>query len=375
MADDDPLRERRRAALGSATRFLSGTAPLDTDALLSRLASYAPPGVEPDRYGGGELVEGLERRLTEVLGTEAAAFLPSGTLGQQAALRSWADRAGNRVVAMHGLTHLLLHEDQALVRLHGLQPVWLTHESRQPTPEDVAGLREPAAVLVVELPLRDAGYLLPTWDELVALVEAARGTGARVHLDGARLWESVPHLGHSCAEVVALFDSAYVSFYKGLEAPAGAAVVGPRELVEQVRLWQHRHGGTLFTAAPYVVAARHGLAEVLPRVPGRVAKAREVAAAFTSVAGVRVLPDPPHTNAFRVFVEADPQRLELALVEHAEQTGEWVTGARWTAADVPGWCWTEHTVMDGALDWSAEQVSAAMQAVLARARSVGSNRC
>lgn len=369
MADDDPLGERRRAALRSATRFLSGAPSLDTAALLGRLASYAPAGVEPDRYGGGDLVEGLERRLTEVLGTEAAVFLPSGTLGQQAALRSWADRAGNPVVAVHGLTHLLLHEDQALIRLHGLQPVWLTHEPRQPTPDDVAGLREPVSVVVVELPLRDAGYLLPTWEELVALVEAARATGARVHLDGARLWESAPHLGHSYAEIVGLFDSAYVSFYKGLEAPAGAAVVGSQQLVEQVRLWQHRHGGTLFTAAPYVVAARHGLCAVLPRVPARVAKAREVATAMTSVPGVRVLPEPPHTNAFRVFVEADPQRLELALVEHAEATGEWVTGARWTAADVPGWCWTEHTGMDGALAWSPDQVSAALRAVLASAQS------
>lgn len=367
MAEQDPLHERRRTALRTATRFLSGAPSLDTAALLGRLASYAPPDAEPDRYGTGKLVEDLERRLTEVLGTQAAVFLPSGTLGQQAVLRSWADRLGNPVVAVHGLTHLQVHEDQALLRLHGLQPVWLTAEPRHPTPVDVAALREPVSVVVVELPLRDAGYLLPTWDELIALVEAARATGARVHLDGARLWESTPHLGHGLAEIVALFDSAYVSFYKGLEAPAGAAVVGSRELVDQVRLWQHRHGGTLFTAAPYVVAARHGLEKVLPRVPARVTIAAEVAVAMASVPGVRVHPDPPHTNAFRIFAEAPADRLELALVEHAEQTGEWLTGARWVAADVPGWSWTEHTVMDGALEWTAEEVRAAVRTVLERA--------
>ncbi len=318
MSDDEQWDTRRRAAQRSATRWLTNDRPPSAAELLAEIAAAAPEEeTQPDTYGTGPLVEGLERRIVEELGTAGAVFLPSGTMGQQAVLRSWCDRVANPVVALHALNHPLTYEDEALVRVQGLQPVQLAAGPRQPTVEDVERLREPVAVAVIELPLRDAGYLLPTWDELVALIDALHDTGAKVHLDGARLWESSGHLGHTYAEIVALFDSAYVSFYKGLQAPAGAAVAGDRDLVEQVRLWQHRLGGTLFCSAPFVVAARHGLDVVLPRVPARVAKAPEVAAALTA-AGLRVWPDPPHTNAFRVFVEAPADDVAHAVVEHAE---------------------------------------------------------
>jgi hypothetical protein len=72
--------------------------------------------------------------------------------------------------------------------------------------------------VTVELPLRDADLQLPSWDELSTFSATARERGARVHLDGARLWESADHLGHTLAEIAALADSVYVSFYKILGA-------------------------------------------------------------------------------------------------------------------------------------------------------------
>ena len=81
---------------------------------------------------------------------------------------------------------------------------------------------------LVDLALRDAGCLLPSWDDLeFGLSSAARQRGVPLHLDGARLWESQPFYERSLAEVAGLFDSVYVSFYKGLGAQAGACVVAP----------------------------------------------------------------------------------------------------------------------------------------------------
>ena len=141
--------------------------------------------------------------------------------------------------------------------------------------------RRSAAALgavLLELPLRDAGYLLPSWDELVAFSQACRERGVPLHLDGARIWESAPHLGHSPAEIAALADSVYVSLYKGLGGLAGAAVAGPEDEVAQARVWRNRMGGTLFSLMPY---RRRRPARPRPRAAadGRVPRARGAAGA------------------------------------------------------------------------------------------------
>ena len=90
---------------------------------------------------------------------------------------------------------------------------------------------EPFGTLMLELPLRDAGFVLPTWDELTDTVEAARERDAVVHFDGARLWECTPHFGRPLPEIAGLADSVYVSFYKSLGGLSGAALAGSADLV------------------------------------------------------------------------------------------------------------------------------------------------
>src|SRR5439155_7713385 len=182
---------------------------------------------EPDVYGTGGPVGALEDRVAGLLGTPAAVFFPTGTMAQQVALRCWAERSGNPVVAMHPLAHPEVHEGHAYAVLSGLRAVWPTRERRQPTAEEVRTHEEPFGTLMLELPLREAGYLLPTWDELSAVVAAARERGARVHFDGARIWETTPYLGHELTEIAAFADTVYVSFYKTLGGISGAALAGP----------------------------------------------------------------------------------------------------------------------------------------------------
>lgn len=82
---------------------------------------------------------------------------------------------------------------------------------------DLTAISEPLAAVVSELPQRDIGGLLPQWDDLVAQTNAMRERGAAIHLDGARLWEAQTHYRQPFADIVALFDTAYVSLYKGLQ--------------------------------------------------------------------------------------------------------------------------------------------------------------
>ncbi len=340
------LTARRKAAAAACTRWLFWRG------VVGEPLPATPEDV--DRYGAGGAVGELETEVAELLGKPAAAFMPSGVMAQQAVLRSLADDRGTTRVALHGLSHFVLHELNALEEVHGLRVELLTSEPRQPRPDDLDAIPGRLAAVALELPQRDAGYVLPTWDELVVFAEHAAARGVPLHLDGARLWESVPYFGHSPAEIAALAQTVYVSFYKGLGGLAGAAVAGPEDLVAAARRWQRRLGGNLFTLMPYALPARAGLRDLVPRMAEFHDRAVELAKAL-SVAGFRVFPDPPHTNAFRLFAEADAVALELATIEHMEQTRESVTPP-WVAADVPGWSWTEIVVGPATMEWTVDEV-------------------
>ena len=366
MTDEVPPPDRRAEARRRCTRWLVGHGDITPRAWLADLVDAA---TEPDldRYGTGGEVEALEHEVAQLLGTEAAVFMPSGVMAQQAALRSWVERSSTDAVAVHGLSHFVLHERDALSQLHHLRVQHLTQEPRPATVADLDGLAGPLATVSVELPLRDAGFLLPTWDELVAFTDRARERGVPVHLDGARLWESQPFYDRPHAEIAALFDSVYVSFYKGLGGVAGAALAGSHDLVAQARRWQARHGGTLFSMLPYAVGARDGLRRRLPRMAAYGARAQELAAGLDSLDGVRVHPNPPHTNAFRVFADLSVERLDEATLRVME-TDQVALPSWWRPAEVPGWAMTELHVGDATLAWDLEDQLSAMRDLFSAAR-------
>jgi threonine aldolase len=366
VSDSPSAEQRRDAARRGCTRWLVGHGDATPAEWLRQTAADATE-LDLDRYGDGGEVEALEREVGELLGKEAAVFMPSGVMAQQAALRSWAERSPSDAVAVHALSHLVVHELDALYQVHGLRLEHLTAEPRQATVDDLDAIAGPLAAVSVELPLRDAGYLLPTWDELVAFTGRARERGIPVHLDGARLWESQPFYDRPLAQIAALADSVYVSFYKGLGGMAGAALAGPADVVAQARRWRSRHGGTLFTMLPYAVAARTGLAMRMPRMAGYYARALELAAGLGALEGIRVQPDPPHTNAFRVFVDAPPDALTEAAITRMERD-QLALLVRWRATDVPGWAMAELTVGDATLRWDVDEQVAEVHALVTTAR-------
>lgn len=368
-------RARRVAAVRGSERVLSSGLPvLTVGERLAALAAEAPAGCgldgPVDVYGDG-IVGELERRVAELLGTEAAAFFPTGTMAQQVALRCWAGRTGSPVVALHPMSHLEKSERGAYAQVSGLRAVRLASGPRPPTAADVHDLDEPFGTLVLELPLREAGFLLPTWEELTAVVEAARERDAVVHFDGARLWECASHFGVGPAEVAALADSVYVSFYKSLGGISGAALAGPAELVEEARAWRHRYGGEVFQQWPAALAALTGLERELPRLPSYVAHAAVVAAALEEgfrAAGLpwfRVNPRVPHTHQFQVWLPYPAGVLDEAGVSLAEETLTSVFGG-WSPSEVPCLSFTEVTVGSSALSWTPEAVVEAVGAFLAR---------
>ena len=312
--------ERYRAAVGGAERFLNAWHGLpDARTRLGSLADALDERERADRYGEGERLERLERRTAELLGKEAAVFMPSGTMAQQIAMRIWCERGGRATIAFHPTCHLELHEGKGYERLHGLHATLVGDPNRLLTLADLEALCEPVAALLLELPQREIGGLLPEWDDLVAQTAWAREHDVALHLDGARLWEAQPYYDRPHAELAGLFDSVYVSFYKGLGGMAGAVLAGDAELVAEARVWQRRHGGTLVTMFPYVVAAETALDERLERMPVYLEHARAIAAALATVDGVEVVPDPPQTPLFHVHLEGGHDALADAALSVAEE--------------------------------------------------------
>jgi threonine aldolase len=313
-------KKRYRAAVAGAERFLNAWHGLPgARAWLESLAVAADERERGDRYGEGERVEQLERRTADLLGRQAAVFMPSGTMAQQIAMRIWCERRGCRTIAFHPTCHLELHEEKGYERLHGLHARLVGDPNGLVALADLEQLREPIAALLLELPQRELGGLLPTWDDLVAQAAWAREHDVALHLDGARLWEAQPYYARPHAEIASLFDSVYVSFYKGLGGMAGAVLAGDAELVAEARVWQRRHGGTLVTMFPYVIAAETALDERLERMPAYLEHARSLAAALTTVDGLEVVPDPPQTPLFHVHLEGDRVALAEAALAVAEE--------------------------------------------------------
>ncbi|MFJ1828388.1 threonine aldolase family protein [Streptomyces sp. NPDC088178] len=368
---EEAQRLRRLSAWRAAERVLiRPPMHLPLGERLAALAAGAGSVTDPDRpadiYGDGVVAE-LEGRIAGLLGMEAAAFFPTGTMAQQVALRCWAGRTGDPTVALHPLAHPEVHERGALGAVSGLRTVHPTSEPRLPTAREIQDFAEPFGTLMLELPLRDAGFVLPTWEELEAVVAAARERDAVVHFDGARLWECAPHFGRELPEIAALADSVYVSFYKTLGGISGAALAGPESLIEEARTWRHRYGGQLFQQFPAALAALIGLDRELPSLPSYVTQAKVVAAALAeglSAAGAgwfRVHPEPPHTHQFQVWLPYEAEVLTEAAVRQAEETGV-ALFRNWypAAAGPPGVSFTEVTVGREGLEWTAQEVREAV---------------
>jgi threonine aldolase len=317
MATNDDELEALRA---HCTRFLHGHGPQDA----ARLLATIPADTEPDRYGQGGVVADLETEVAGLLGKPAAVFLPSGTMAQQCVLRVHADRRASRTVGFHPYCHVDRHEGRGYERLHALAGRPVGDQNRLLTLDDLQAVAEPLAALLLELPQRDLGGQQPPWDDLVAQTAWAREHGAAVHMDGARLWESAAGYGRPPGEVAALFDTVYVSFYKGVGALPGCCVAGPDEVIADVREWRRRMGGTLFGLWPNAASARTCLAERLPRMPAYLEHAIAIAAALEGLDGVRVVPCPPQVPMMHVLLRTSPEAFGAAAGRLAAERGIWV---------------------------------------------------
>ena len=353
-----------REIMSGCERRLPGPRPRSAAQLLRDAADALDAGAQPDAYGEGAIVTGFEARMSARLGTEAALLMPSGTMAQQIALRLHCERRGADTVAFHPTCHLALHEHAGYAHLHGLHAELVGDRDRLIELADLEALSMGLGALLLELPQREIGGRLPEWDDLIAQTGWARERGIAVHLDGARIWESAPYYARSPAEIAGLFDTVYVSLYKGLGGLGGCVLAGPAELIAEARVWRRRHGGALYRLFWLAASAQPGLDALAPRMGEFLGHARAIAAALADVPGITVVPAKPQTPLFHLHLRGAPDAVWDRALRLARERGVWLVN-RPTASLLPGMSRVELSLGEPALELSAGEAAGLLAELVA----------
>ena len=229
--------------------------------LLRQLSEFdAAVGLEPDNYSLGGTVEALERRFAEMLGQEAAIFMPTGTLANHLAIRRHCGVKPRAVIQEQ--SHIYNDTGDSVTRLSGInlvplakdRPHFTLDELSEAVTMSVSGrvLNEIGAVVIESPVRRQDGQVVP-YDVMREITGFCRERGIPTHLDGARLYMMSAATGVSPSEYAALFDTTYVSLYKYFGAPFGAALAGSSAFVEGLYHERRLFGGGL--PAVYMAAA------------------------------------------------------------------------------------------------------------------------
>jgi threonine aldolase len=237
----------------SAPIRLDVDGPYGDTSFASRLATAASRVSVPDSYGEGEIVRECEAALARALGKERAVLFPTGTLANVVALDRLCPRHARRVL-LHPESHILSDTGDSLAANAGIMPVVAVSDGagfgRDALTAALAAsragkVRQGIGAVVIETPVRRRhGEMFPR-AELDDVVAGAKSAGVALHLDGARLPIAAAARGVSMAQFAAPFDTVYLSLWKMLGLPFGAALAGPASTLDGVEHDRRRLGGAL----------------------------------------------------------------------------------------------------------------------------------
>jgi threonine aldolase len=284
-------------------------------------AAMAAAEVGDDVFGDDPSVHALEEEVARVTGKEAALFVTSGTMGNQLAIATQT-RPGDDVLVGEG-AHPILNEAGGAAALSGVQ---LSAVGRGGffTAEEMEAAIQPrlywamrTSLVSVENTHNKAGGRVWPHAQAMAVARRARELGLATHLDGARIWNASVASGVEVAAWCAPFDTASVCFSKGLGAPVGSALCGPRRVVEDARRLRKQWGGGMRQSGVLAAAALHGLTHHRARLGEDHAHARALADHLARVPGTRVDPSAVETN----FVSIDLDVPADAVARAAKERG------------------------------------------------------
>jgi threonine aldolase len=264
--------------------------------------AMAEAEVGDDVWGDDPTVIELESELAATLGMEAALFVPSGTMGNQIAIRVQT-RPGDEIL-VHPRAHIVLHESGATAVLSAVQTRMIDGRRGMPGPDGLSDwVRDPQdihqarqSLVCIENTVGEQGGLIYPQQRIDAIAAFAHQRGMRVHMDGARLWNAAVATGSDPARIVRDIDSISICFSKGLGAPVGSAVAGSAELVESARRSRKLLGGGMRQAGIIAAGALHALRHHVERLADDHRNARRLAEGLAGGRRIAVHPAAVETN-------------------------------------------------------------------------------
>jgi threonine aldolase len=257
--------------------------------------AMAEAEVGDDVYGEDPTVNRLERQAAELLGFEAALWLPSGTMANLVAVNILTEPTQEVLAADHA--HVVRFELAGMAVLSRVMPRVVAAPLGLLTPEHVRAAVAPKAyyksevgLVVLENSQNLAGGAVQTVEETRAVIAACREAGFKVHIDGARLWNAAIALGVPLAALAAGADTVMVALSKGLCAPAGALLAASAERVLRARRVRKLVGGGLRQAGVLAAAGIVAIERMIPRLADDHVHARLLADALATCRGVQVVP-------------------------------------------------------------------------------------
>jgi len=285
--------------------------------------AMAEAEVGDDVLGDDPTVAALERRTTEILGKEAAVYMPSGTMTNQVAIRTWTEPGDEIIIEAEAHTYFL--ESGGPAALSGVMCRLIQGDRGRFTADQVRAVLRPAnehfprtrLVCVENTHNRSGGAVWPV-GQVAEVAAAARDAGLKVHLDGARLWNASVASGVPERDYAAHFDSVSVCFSKGLGAPVGSALAGPREFITRARRFRKMFGGGMRQAGIIAAGALYALDHHRERLAEDHANARRLAEGIAPLSGIAIDPATVETNIVVFYVKDMPA---ARLIERLAKMG------------------------------------------------------
>lgn len=255
--------------------------------------------VGDEQIGDDPTTIALCERVADLLGKEAAVFLPSGTMCNVAATLVHC-RPGDEILS-HPSAHVLTREGGAHAALGGFQITPLPGENGIFTPETFRAAIQPASrysapqrVVTVEQTANIGGGTVWTKSALDEITAIAREHKLITHMDGARLMNACVATGVSARDMSEGWDSVWIDFSKGLGAPIGAVIAGTDEFIDEVWRWKQRLGGAMRQSGICAAACLYALDHHIDRLADDHANARTLARGLAQIPGITV--NQPETN-------------------------------------------------------------------------------
>lgn len=276
----------------------SDTITLPTEAMRKAMAEAE---VGDDVYGEDPSINRLEELSAEMLGKEAAMFVPSGTMGNQIAVLTHT-RPGTEII-LEADSHIYYYESAAASVFAGVQPRPLQGKrGSMPAPLVEWAIRQddihlpPTSLICLENTHNRAGGTVVPLADMQAVYDVACRHNIPVHLDGARIFNAAIASGTPVKEFTACTTSVQFCLSKGLGAPVGSIIAGPADFILEARRWRKRLGGGMRQAGVIAAAGIVALETMVERLAEDHANARLLADGLAGLKGIEFNPEDVDTN-------------------------------------------------------------------------------